>query len=143
MGGTPQISAIDRLIEEINSLPREQLAARWIKIYGQPPPKGVKRGLLERAYVYHVQSHKLGRLKPAMKRKLLQVSGSEAEPKEAAHKPELRSGAKLLREWNGVTHQVMVTDSGFNWNNQSFGSLSAVARAITGARWSGPRFFGL
>jgi hypothetical protein len=49
----------------------------------------------------------------------------------------------LLREWNGVTHTVEVIDSGFRWNSQSYRSLSAVARAITGARWSGPRFFGL
>ena len=57
--------------------------------------------------------------------------------------PALKSGARLLREWNGTTHVVDVLDEGFFWNEQHYRSLSAIARAITGARWSGPRFFGL
>ena len=60
-----------------------------------------------------------------------------------ASKPHLAPGTRLLREWNGRTHQVDVTDDGFVWNGETYRSLSAVARAITGARWSGPRFFGL
>jgi hypothetical protein len=50
---------------------------------------------------------------------------------------------RLIREWNGSSHVVEVVDGGFLWNGKRYGSLSAVARAITGARWSGPRFFGL
>lgn len=49
----------------------------------------------------------------------------------------------MLREWNGVTHVVEVTETGFLWNGETWRSLSAIAREITGAHWSGPRFFGL
>ena len=50
---------------------------------------------------------------------------------------------KPLREWHGETHTVIVTEDGFEWRGQPHGSLSVIARAITGTRWSGPRFFGL
>ncbi len=52
-------------------------------------------------------------------------------------------GMRLIREWNGSSHVVEVVDGGFLWNGRGYGSLSSVARAITGARWSGPRFFAL
>ena len=57
--------------------------------------------------------------------------------------PTLKPGGRLIREWNGATHVVDVVDGGFLWNGQRFASLSPIASAITGARWSGPRFFGL
>jgi hypothetical protein len=56
---------------------------------------------------------------------------------------ELKSGARLVREWRGRTHEVLVLDDGFSWQGTHYRSLSAVARKITGTRWSGPLFFGL
>ena len=55
----------------------------------------------------------------------------------------VRPGTLLVREWDGVLHRVMALDQGFAWNGTSYRSLSEVARAITGTRWNGPRFFGL
>ena len=55
----------------------------------------------------------------------------------------LRPGTRLVRSWNGETYSVLVTDDGYVFNDQTFGSLSSIAKAITGAKWSGPRFFGL
>ena len=55
----------------------------------------------------------------------------------------LKSGARLLRAWNGVTHEILVVEDGFLWAGRTWRSLSAIAREITGTRWSGPRFFGL
>ena len=66
-----------------------------------------------------------------------------ADDKTDTKSPELKPGGRLIREWNGVTHVVDVIDDGFVWNGSRHGSLSPIARAITGARWSGPRFFGL
>lgn len=66
----------------------------------------------------------------------------QAKPQRNLRKS-LEPGTRLVREWNGSTHVVEVTERGFVWNGQAYRSLSAVARAITGARWSGPRFFGL
>lgn len=54
----------------------------------------------------------------------------------------LKSGSRLMREWNGVTHQVEVLETGYLWQGEKYRSLSAIAKAITGAHWSGPRFFG-
>jgi len=54
-----------------------------------------------------------------------------------------RPGTRLVREWQGRVHEVVVLDEGFLWSGKRHGSLSEIARAITGTRWSGPRFFGL
>ena len=66
-----------------------------------------------------------------------------AAGKDRPASPKLRSGGRLVREWNGVSHVVDVTDAGYLWRGERHRSLSAIARAITGAHWSGPRFFGL
>jgi hypothetical protein len=58
-------------------------------------------------------------------------------------KPSIKPGTRLVREWNGRTHHVEVLDKGFRWNDRTYRSLSSIAKAITGAHWSGPRFFGL
>lgn len=141
---TPGDTVADR-IAAIRDLDREALVARWRSVYGQPPPKGISRRLLERAAAYADQAKAHGGgLKPKTKRMLLRVADGDApDAKAAPPKPELAPGSRLLREWNGRTHQVDVTNDGFVWNGESYRSLSAVARAITGARWSGPRFFGL
>ena len=55
----------------------------------------------------------------------------------------LRPGARLIREWRGDTYEVLVTEDGFVWRGENWQSLSVIARTITGARWSGPRFFGI
>ncbi|MCA9758832.1 MAG: DUF2924 domain-containing protein [Candidatus Eisenbacteria bacterium] len=57
--------------------------------------------------------------------------------------PRIKSGTRLLREWQGTVHEVIVLDEGVHYRGKAWPSLSAVAREITGARWSGPRFFGL
>lgn len=140
------LEEIERQVRSVSDLPREQLAERWINIYRSPPPKGVSRRLLERAAAYHLQADALGGLKPAVARKLSRLTAGTDGPR-PLRSPQTRghlsAGTRLVREWNGRTHSVEVTDAGFLWNDRSYGSLSAIARAITGARWSGPRFFGL
>ncbi|MCL5778702.1 DUF2924 domain-containing protein [Limibaculum sp. FT325] len=74
-----------------------------------------------------------------MVRQLARIAAGEDRPKT----PGLRPGGRLIREWNGVTHVVEVTAEGYLWHGTRHRSLSAIARAITGAHWSGPRFFGL
>jgi hypothetical protein len=66
---------------------------------------------------------------------------TDKQAKHAATK--LKPGGRLVREWNGVTHIVDVTEKGFAWQGRDWRSLSAIAKEITGAHWSGPRFFGL
>ena len=129
-------------IGHLADLPRKELVRRWSKIYGAPPPKGIRRGLLERACAYHLQVRQFGGLKPATRKALLEIARGTPFERQTPRR-ELRQGARLVREWHGHTHQVEVTEAGFTWNGQTYASLSAVAQAITGTHWSGPRFFGL
>ncbi len=86
-----------------------------------------------------LQERWLGRLTPAEKKALAALARGKGNPNPGA----IKAGTRLYRSWQGVTHEVLVMDSGYIWRDQSYASLSEVARAITGTRWSGPRFFGL
>jgi len=123
-------------------LPRCELAVRWQDQYGTPPPKGLSRRLLVGAVTYTQQAKQHGGYRPALSRRLAKLVGG-AQIRPLAPSRALTPGTRLVREWNGVTHTVEVVDAGYVWNGDRYKSLSAVARAITGARWSGPRFFGI
>lgn len=131
-------------INDLVSLSRIALTKIWVQAYGRPPPKGLSRRLLEFAIAYHLQAKSIGGLSVATKRRLRQLARSPSEPDQAppSARPALRSGSRLVREWHGTTHTVDATDSGFLYKGHYYRSLSEVARAITGAHWSGPRFFG-
>lgn len=94
---------------------------------------------------YQLQAQALGGLKPDVLRKLKRQAAARdtnsIDRNIASAK--LASGTQLIREWNGRNHTVQVTATGLLWNGSTYRSLSAVAKAITGAKWSGPRFFGL
>lgn len=103
-----------------------------------------RRDLLLRALSYHVQAQTAGGLRPAAHRRLARTATELQEGKDVfATSPRLRPGTRLMREWKGDTHVVEVLADGFAWRGAYYASLSAAARAITGVRWSGPRFFGL
>jgi len=72
-----------------------------------------------------------------------EVSGKGGASSRAVAAASPKPGTRFLRDWNGTTHVVDVTAAGYLWNGQTYRSLSAIAREITGARWSGPRFFGI
>jgi len=118
---------------------RAALIAAWAEIFGTPVPKSLSKTFLRRFLATELQTRRFGGLsrqaRAALARPVVQIS----RPKT----PALQPGGRLLREWNGVTHVVDVTADGFHWKGQTHRSLSAIARKITGAHWSGPRFFGL
>ncbi len=136
---------LEREIGVLADLPRSDLVERWRTFYRTAPPKCTSRRLLVGAIAYAMQAKNYGALKPAVRRQLRKVAHDDAngETINVITRPKLKPGARLIREWNGRTHVVEVIDGGFVWNGERHGSLSAIARAITGARWSGPRFFGL
>ena len=139
------MTEIEREIGALADLPRADLVKRWQGLYRASPPKGISRRMMFRAIAYEMQAKKYGGLKPAVGRQLQRIatglaSGDRVTITVAS---KLKSGARLVREWNGATHVVEVVDDGFIWNGERHSSLSAIARIITGARWSGPRFFGL
>ncbi len=135
---------------EIASLceePRPKLIERWQALYGAEP-KGISRVLLARWVAYGIQAQRYGGCSRALDRRLRKLArtafddGASVE-RALRTRTELKSGTRLVREWNGSTHVVEVVEGGYHWNERTYGSLSAIARAITGARWSGPRFFGV
>ena len=137
---------IARKILELQSLDAFALRARWQQAFGRPAPKGISQRLLRYALAYEAQARAWGGLRPATMRKLLDYahrSGSaEAEPR-LKPRGTPSPGARLVREWHGHVHVVEVAADGCIYEGKRYRSLSEVARAITGARWSGPRFFGL
>ena len=99
--------------------------------------------LLRRILAWELQAKAKGGLPAAVRGKLESLRAAQAKGTTRSPTPKLKAGGRLLREWNGVTHVVDVIEGGFLWHGERHRSLSAIARAITGAHWSGPRFFGL
>ena len=132
------------MLEALPSLSFDELRKEWRRLYRSQLPR-LSRDLLVRALAYRIQELRQGGLSKATNRKLaalVQARRSDGEiVPEVAQK--IRAGARLVREWNGRTHTVTVEEDGFTYAGRNYRSLSAIARAITGARWSGPRFFGL
>ena len=131
----------------IPDLLRAALVERWTEAYRRLPPKGLSRRLLEYAAAWHLQTQAFGGLDPAVQRRLHRLAkpgddGTSRVSRDVGSKGP-PPGSRLVREWHGRTHTVDVLETGFLFDGQHHGSLSQVARAITGARWSGPRFFGL
>ncbi len=117
----------------------------WRRLYRSPPPKQLSRDLLIRAIAYKLQEQVHGGLGKVIERQLRRLA--KPAPDELGKAKDLglslKPGVKLVREWHGDTHAVLVHEDSFEWQGRRYRSLSMIARAITGTRWSGPRFFGL
>jgi len=126
-------------VAEIETMDRAALITAWDEVFGTPIPKRLSRPFLRRFLAFEVQTRASIGLPKGFVTKLARAARDDPSPASPALKP----GGRLIREWNGMTHVVDVVEGGFLWNGQRYASLSPIARAITGARWSGPRFFGL
>ena len=127
-------------VADLETMDRAALLAAWSDIFGAPAPKGISRTFMRRFLAFEIQARRSGGLS---KQTIAALTRSDSSAKPKALTPALKPGGRLLREWNGVTHVVDVVDGGFVWRGESWRSLSVIAREITGAHWSGPRFFGL
>ncbi len=140
------ISNTGRLANELAVLPdldREVLIEKWRVLYGIVPPEGLRNRFLQHAIAHRLQEKVLGGLKPGTIRFLEKASGGDGSPKSILSMTSIKPGTRLLREWHGVTHEVIILEDGVQWGGKHYRSLSEVARAITGTPWSGPLFFGL
>jgi hypothetical protein len=141
-----QHSDTGRLALELAGLPaldREALVQKWQAIYGTDPPSGVRNKFLMHAIAHRMQENALGGLKPAIYRFLEKAAVENSFKQQIPPIINIKAGTSLLREWHGVTYEVIVLENSVMCNGKYYRSLSDVARAITGARWSGPLFFGL
>ena len=128
-------------VADLETMDRAALVAAWTDRFGTAVPKGLSMVFLRRFLATEIQTRQSGGLSRQVEKALKQPADKASARTTPA--PGLKPGGRLLREWNGVTHVVEVTDGGFLWKGETWGSLSAIAREITGAHWSGPRFFGL
>lgn len=120
---------------------RPRALAEWEVVFGSPPPPYLSVPFMQKALIYEAQCKALGGLSKATRRAFKQIVAGEGVCNVTPAK--LTVGAHLVREWNGRTYQVRVTEDGFEMDGRIWKSLSAIAKHITGATWSGPRFFGL
>jgi Protein of unknown function (DUF2924) len=135
------MNRIQDQLELIADMPRECLNAEWQRLFGKAPPRGFNLDMLRLGLTYDLQSRKSGHLPSGVARSI--ERGARTGPKARMQNTVLPVGTRLARDWHGVCHHVLVTDIGYNYRDRHFGSLTAIAREITGAAWSGPRFFGL
>jgi hypothetical protein len=128
---------VEAEVAALDGLDGAALRARWSELTGMPAP-GVSPRLLRLAVAWHIQARAFGGLSSATRRAIVQIGSGKSKTDHA------RPDTRLVREWQGVAHVVTIgSDGAILWNNRSWSSLSAVARAITGGHWSGPAFFGL
>ena len=122
----------------------EELRREWRRLYRSEPPK-ISRDLLIRGIGYRLQEIEHGGLGKSTRRKLKTLAKMFLTTGRVSPDPglSLKPGARLVREWHGHTHTVTVTEDGFEYAGMNYPSLTKVAKKITGAHWSGPRFFGL
>jgi hypothetical protein len=127
-----------------NSNDLETLRRSWNELYGRDPPR-ISRDLLKLGIAYRRQELEHGGLGKATIRKLATLAKTLRQTGRVGPAPtlSLKAGTRLVREWHGRTHTVTVTEDGFEYDGMSYPSLTKIAKAITGAHWSGPRFFGL
>jgi Protein of unknown function (DUF2924) len=132
-------------LARLSALTIFELRGEWRRLHRTPPPMRLSRDLLTRGITYKLQERAYGGLSLATARKLEHANADPQSRGSVTPAPPIsvRPGTRLVREWRGVTHMVLIHADGIEWRGQRYRSLSLVARKITGARWSGPRFFGL
>jgi hypothetical protein len=143
----PDRKSLDVEIARLRDLDVGELRNHWHNAFGRRPHPHLPRHLLFRVLAYRLQADHLGGLDGESQR-LLDRSGSPEKAGQRAaafgrRAAELHPGTMLAREWNGQMQRVAVLTDGFAWNGKTYPSLSKVAFAITGSRWSGPKFFGM
>lgn len=138
--------ALEAELERLADLTPEQLKAKFLELKGIPLPKFMRGTLMRRAVAHALREHVLGGLKPSAQKQLDQlvkqiVPAHEKPPPKPNKK--IRAGTRLIREWQGRVHEVLVVGDRYVWNGEAYRSLSEIARLITGTRWNGWVFFGV
>ena len=138
------MTALEQQLAELPGLSPAQLRAKWRDCWRKPAPE-IGPDLLRRGIAWKLQSRVYGDLPSHIKRELARAAERLRRGEEliSSSRPSLKPGTRLVRQWQGRVHRVLVLDDGYEHDGRRFNSLTQVASAITGAHWSGPIFFGL
>lgn len=120
---------------------REALSEQWVITFGCPAPRHVQSTLLRSALAWHYQVSQQAKVNASGVGRIMR--GLQRSIASKTTLLSLAAGTRLLREWQGQTHHVTVLPQGYEYNGETYRSLTAIARLITGTAWSGPLFFGL
>jgi Protein of unknown function (DUF2924) len=140
----PDLAGSDCEIAGLVDRSTEELRRAWRTLHHAGPPLGLSRDLIIRGLAYELQQRARGGPSRALQRRL-RVLAAEFEKGARSFDPGIvpKTGATLMRQWRGHIHTVLVREDGFEYDGQRYRSLTVIAERITGAHWSGPRFFGL
>lgn len=140
----PTDGMVEAEVQRLSIAPIAELRLRWRSAFNADPPKAFGPDLLRRSLARKIQEDAYGALPAAPTKLLNQLIAQNAKSNGKIVLPRrIKVGAVLVREWKGKSHRIVVRDEGFTFEDKSYSSLSEIARLITGARWNGPRFFGL
>ena len=145
----PLDDSVLSIVANLEGLDLNGLRRQWRAHLGGQAPAHIPRWLLMRVLAYRLQSDAFGGLEKSIQRMLRSEKDDDAAAPFDRRAPQtregvgLKAGAQLVREWKGRLERVMILEEGFVWNGQTFGSLSQIAKAMTGTNWNGHRFFGL
>jgi len=142
---SPALTAIEHELAQLAQSPIAILRARWRGEFRCDPPSAFGPDLLRRSLAYKLQADAYGGLSAATRRELDRLAAAiEKNPTARLSLPRrIKPGSLLVRTWKGKSHRVTVLARGYQYQDRTYDSLSQIARAITGTRWNGPRFFGL
>jgi hypothetical protein len=130
-------------VEDLDGFDLNTLRQTWVALFRCPAPARMPRGFLLKLVAQGVQERAIGGLPKGLERALADALRVDPPKASSASADSLSLGTRLVRTWGEAKHEVLVLEDGFAYRGKAYGSLSEIARLITGARWSGPRFFGL
>lgn len=140
------MSKVDTIVAAMPTMRRSEVEAQWNKLGAGEAPR-LPDPLFRRLTAQMLQERRYGDVPAIVRRELARLAEAEPEATDKSRPPvmpiQLSDGTRLIREWNGRTIEVLVRDDAFEWEGQTYNSLSRIAREVTGAHWSGPRFFGM
>ena len=140
----PGLSDVEAEIAGLIDRSTQELRLAWRKLHRTEPPLGISRDLLIRSLAYDLQQRAHGSPNLALRRRLRTLAAaSESGARSVDPGVVLKAGSTLVRQWRGHTHAILVREDGFEYEGERYRSLTVIAERITGAHWSGPRFFGV
>ena len=136
--------AVDRLLTQLPAMDRKELLKLWHDLFDRIPSPALHRGTLIPMLAYRIQEKAYGGLKESTLKRLHELAKDHASGKKSAVQAMIRPkiGTRYVREYRGKLHEVTVLETGYEYQGRVYRSLTEIAKAITGTKWSGPVFFG-